>query len=128
MNRVVAQTSRDVLFIRWITTSRDVRKSGCADVSRRRKKDKSALPLARLIIPRRDSGVAPVSTVVKTIYNAAYLSMLRLPGIIKLVEIASIAHNCHGVCILTFAQLVTPRGSSGAAALPMTALSTIYDL
>jgi hypothetical protein len=65
--------------------------------------------LARLIIPRRDSGVAPVSTVVKTIYNAAYLSMLRLPGIIKLVEIASIAHNCHGVCILTFAQLVTPR-------------------
>ena len=25
------------------------------------------------------------------------------------VEIASIAHNCHGVCILTFAQLVTPR-------------------
>jgi hypothetical protein len=80
-SRVVAKTSRDALFIRWITTSLDVRKSGCEDISRRSKKDKSALPLARLIIPRRDSGVAPVSTVVKTIYNAAYLSMLRLPRI-----------------------------------------------
>ncbi len=68
-------------------------KSGCENVSRRRKKDKSVLPLARLIIARRDSGDAPVSTVVKMIYNAAYLAMLRLPGIVKLVEIASIAHN-----------------------------------
>ncbi len=118
--RTTHGTSSRQIVLEWLRkTSRDVllsvgsrRLETCAKVVAknvsRRKKDKSVLLLARLIIPRRDSGVAPVSTVVKAIYNAVYLSMLRLPGIIKLVEIASIAHNCHGACI-PLTRLITPR-------------------